>query len=389
MQGYVLPESVLSILRHLESCIVVPPQSLSENNTLSTSQPSVRNHQHHHNNNHHHQPHHTHHTNGRPQFSIGVHVDDVPMGGLRNNNRKDDMGGRSDTNTHARAHGRSHYGNRNTSNTSMLPTPPTTASTEESWLTAKAFQPTKLTANHSNHGGSGTGGGVDKLLQEIRIALNKISPKSYDAQSEILQGHVQRLCSELESGGLDDRLKRVATMIFDVASVNKMYHELYAKLYKSLLVAADSFKHILYDAVTTFVAQFPAIEYKDPNEDYDEYCRITKQNDKRRALGMFFVSCANQGIIESSDMAAWLHTLQAHLMTTLTVPDRTNECEEMATELCTMVGLWNAATSPTGDLYETITQVAKWTLKEAKVTHPSITSRILFIHMDVVKKVCK
>ena len=101
----------------------------------------------------------------------------------------------------------------------------TTADT--TWEKCKAFKTTTIEKK----------GGVEKNMNDIRICLNKLSESNY----EITRTDIFNILKELT----EEPLLTVAEMIFDIASTNQYFSELYAVLYKELTVEFSIFLTIL------------------------------------------------------------------------------------------------------------------------------------------------
>jgi hypothetical protein len=47
---------------------------------------------------------------------------------------------------------------------------------------------------------------------------------------------------------------------------------------------------------------FNCIEYVDSEKDYDKFCKINKDNERRKALSLFFVNLTSNGIISENKL---------------------------------------------------------------------------------------
>ena len=131
---------------------------------------------------------------------------------------------------------------------------------EESWIST--FKPTNIIEKRD---------GSDKIMNDIRIALNKISNKNYEANRNIVIEKINELsCLETKS----EDLPKIANTIFEIASTNKFFSEIYAKLYKELLGQfPEVFTQILDTFVQGFTEKMKMIKYVDQNVNYDEFCK--------------------------------------------------------------------------------------------------------------------
>jgi len=151
---------------------------------------------------------------------------------------------------------------------------------EEPWEKVKVFKTTKIEKKD----------GIEKLINDIRICLNKISIKNYDTQRDTIIQHIKDIIETEDEN--PDELSKITKAIFDIASSNKFYSELYAKLYKELTEIFPSFNEIVSTFVIDYVNGIQNIQYFDPKVDYDKYCDNNKENDKRKAMSAFIVNLA-------------------------------------------------------------------------------------------------
>ena len=132
------------------------------------------------------------------------------------------------------------------------------------------------------------------------ILLNKLSNKTYD---EIKDKIVEII--DQESSCSDEIVK----YIFKISSTNSFYSKLYTKLFNDLIDKHDFIKTICNDNFKEYFGLFEKIRYVEYEEDYNLYCEINKENDMRRAVGIFFSNLLEYGIIELYDMYVLINKL--------------------------------------------------------------------------------
>ena len=113
------------------------------------------------------------------------------------------------------------------------------------------------------------------------MSLNKISNKSYETHRDLILTLVENLIPSVDPDNMAEdeqinsiaviNLQRVAQFIFDIASTNKFYGEIYADLYKELVLKFEIFKTILLEFVSTYNETIKTIHYVDSNENYDAF----------------------------------------------------------------------------------------------------------------------
>jgi hypothetical protein len=130
--------------------------------------------------------------------------------------------------------------------------------------------------------------GYEKIINEIRICLNKLTDKNYAKQRDDIFEHIRGILvfeDELSKEGL----KRVSNALFDIASTNKFFSKIYAQIYAELMNEFSIFSEILGGFLTEFVNKITTIHYVDPDKDYDGYCLYVKSQDSRRATSGFMI----------------------------------------------------------------------------------------------------
>lgn len=228
--------------------------------------------------------------------------------------------------------------------------------------------------------------GVNEHINQIRIALNKISDKNYNSQITIIMDYLETILS------IDEiYLSKVGQFIFDVASTNKFYCELYADLYLELIGKSPIFKEILEKFVLNYKSSIENIHYVDPILDYDGYCNYTKENDKRRSMACFFIMLANRCILKTEMIIDIIKHFQAILLKYINEEGKTIECEEISEIIFIFVSLgnnnicFNRLEVWNDDILVNVLSMSISKVKE----HKSLTSRIVFKHKDLIDLIKK
>lgn len=182
------------------------------------------------------------------------------------------------------------------------------------WNNVKTFQKTTFIQNVSEE---------DKIYNEIRNSLNKLSMNNYDSQSNTIMINVEK-CEDKE---------KIINTIYNVACSNKVFSELYAKLFKELCAKYECFGIQIPIMLTNYKTKVTNIIYKDPNVDYDEYCAYTKNNDNLRSSLMFFVNLFKYELLEKNDLVELIMYLLDIMDTNKVLENRRNEMEEFVEQL--------------------------------------------------------
>jgi hypothetical protein len=83
------------------------------------------------------------------------------------------------------------------------------------------------------------------------------------------------------------------------------------------------------DCFSRFTDLFNIIEYVDPNVDYDKFCKINKDNEKRKALSAFFMNLMTNGILTKAQIVNILTVLLNQINTYILEENKKNEVDEI------------------------------------------------------------
>jgi hypothetical protein len=255
-----------------------------------------------------------------------------------------------------------------------------TVLSDEDWANLRNFKSTKIEKKE----------GTEKLINDIRVCLNKISEKNYEIQKEEIFGLIEKIMSEESSSSDDETIKspntninKVACIVFEIASNNKFYSEIYANLYKELLVKYNVFNDIIEKYINQYKESINNIQYIEPNTDYDKYCDYNKINDKRKSLSLFFGNLMRKDIISKSQIIDIILSLQDMVFTYINTKNKQNEVEEITENLfllittvksdCVMEEKW-------ATILSNVLSCSQMKSKEKE----SLSSRAIFKYMDLM-----
>jgi DNA-binding phage protein len=178
--------------------------------------------------------------------------------------------------------------------------------------------------------------GIDKLMNDIRICLNKITTKNYNTQKDQIIEYIHNMVAENDENLLDD-MSKVVKSIFDIASTNKYFSELYANLYKELCDKYPDFKSVIEVYITEYKDGIREIIYVDSSVDYDKYCNYNKVNDKRKALSLFIVNLMKKKLVNTVEFIDIILYLQDLVFSYIDTPNKLNEVEEITENLFILI----------------------------------------------------
>ena len=240
--------------------------------------------------------------------------------------------------------------------------------------------------------------GIEKEINELRMVLNKISNKNYDTQKEQIlllikkcKIHYDTLDkSEEESSDVlstpsSEYLNKIGHFIFDIASTNKFYGEVYADLYKVLMNEYNIFEIILQEFVKSFQNMIKKIQYVDPSVNYDAYCEYTKLNDKRRATTSFLVILMNRSVLSESIILEFIKHYQLSLNEFVNQEGYEDEVNEITEILYLLISLGKEKLqNMTTWKEEIVPEVVSFSNKKSK-EYQSLSSRSVFKFKDILK----
>lgn len=232
--------------------------------------------------------------------------------------------------------------------------------------------------------------GVELSIDIIRKHLNKMTTKTYDTlQTQICSEIDSIIATETNQDSLLVELNKIGDAIFDIASGNRFYSNMYAALYNELMVKYEFMKTILTAKLNTDIHIFNDFEYCSPDKDYDKFCNNNKTNEKRRALGLFYVNLMLQRIISPMKIIGMINELQTNMEDYIKVENNVNIVEELsellfglittgAPELKKHKNEWTV-------IMDNVNKIGKMKAKSA----PSISNKTIFKHMDIVMEINK
>ena len=244
---------------------------------------------------------------------------------------------------------------------------------DEDWETLRTFHATKIEQKV----------GIDAEIDVIRSHLNKISDKNYeDLKSKI----VSVIDGLIENNISDENMLLVSNAIFEIASTNRFYSKLYADLYTLLIKNYEMMKQVFETNFDTFLDVFKQIEYVDPDKDYDKFCRINKNNEKRKALSAFFVNLTINGILSIKKLIFMICYLLRKVNNMIVEDNKKNEVDEITENIAILCGNKALIESDNTEvdngltILETIVNLAHSKTK----TYPSLSKKSIFKYMDMI-----
>jgi len=241
------------------------------------------------------------------------------------------------------------------------------------WESIRTFQTTKIEQKV----------GIEAQLDLIRSWLNKMSDKMYIEPCE----KIMEILNQLVINGTSEvDMLRIGNAIFEIASNNRFYSKLYADLYTTLIENYYVMREIFNENLLCFMELFNSIEYVDPEKDYDKFCRVNKDNERRKALSSFFVNLTTNKIISEEKLIEMGCTLLDKLLLFIKEPNKKNEVDEI-TENIAILYLYNKQIFEDCEILfngVSFTEMIELLANCKAKTYPSLSSKSIFKFMDLV-----
>ena len=243
------------------------------------------------------------------------------------------------------------------------------------WEEIRNFKTTELTKKEE---------GVEKDIDELRGLLNKLTSKNYD---EMEKNIMTTLTKIIGKNCQEDDLEKIGEAIFEIGSINKFWSALYAKLYKTILTAFPLMNDVYKKNFNNFMSLFDEIRYVSAEEDYDEFCKVNKENEKRRSVGSFFVHLMNNDVIMENAIFELIKKLKDKMLVLIDVKGKKQEVEEFAENIVILINsgkekLESATGSGDFSWNECIEFVEDMTNKKI-ANYASLSNKVIFKFMDL------
>ena len=193
------------------------------------------------------------------------------------------------------------------------------------WAEIRNFKTTELTKKEE---------GVDKDIDELRGLLNKLTSNNYeDMEKNIMKS----LTTIIGKNCKEEDLEKIGEAIFEIGSINKFWSAVFAKLYKTILSTFPAMNEIYKKNFNNFLSLFNNIRYVSAEEDYDEFCKVNKENEKRRSIGSFFVHLMNNDVIKEVAIFELIKQLKETMLNFMDMENKKKEVAEFAENIVILI----------------------------------------------------
>ena len=183
---------------------------------------------------------------------------------------------------------------------------------DEDWESVRNFQSTKIEQKE----------GVEIKINDIKLLLNKFTDNNYTENKD-------KIIAIMTENNEYDKLFKIGTTIFEIASNNKFYSKIYADLYTEIMGKFEIMKDIFEKSISEFLELFNVIQYVDPKVDYNLFCKINVDNEKRQTLSLFFVNLMINGVINKGRILNIIKNLLSQVKAYISKENKKNEVDEL------------------------------------------------------------
>jgi hypothetical protein len=243
--------------------------------------------------------------------------------------------------------------------------------TAEDWEAIRNFKATKLEKAEN---------AVDKEIENITSLLNKITASNYDSISETIKNSLVKI---IDDNVDNEGLTKIGCAIFEIGSINKYWSKLYAKLYKDIIELFPIMKEICDKNFESFLSVFDNIRYIDADEDYDMFCKVNKENGKRRSLSSFFVQLMNNNVINTSQIMNIINNLKERFISLMDTEGNKDVILEIGENLIILIEQGQDILSDNDNEWEPVTNFVEHIASLKQKNHASLSSQIVFKFLDL------
>ena len=245
---------------------------------------------------------------------------------------------------------------------------------DNDWETIRTFHATELKKRE----------GIENNIHIIRKYLNMMTEQTYNKLKDNIILEINKVVVEDNN----DDLVYLCNEIFKIVRNNILYSDIYAKLYKDLILKFNIFNDILVENFAKFEEIFNTIEYYDPENYYDQFCENNKKNETRRAICSFYINLMKEGVIDIIVIGNIILNVFSILDYMISTNNKKNEIDELSELIYIIV---TSSYESLNDNYPDICKkiydnVVKITNIKSK-NEPGITNKCIFKHMDMLDEI--
>lgn len=215
------------------------------------------------------------------------------------------------------------------------------------------------------------------VISEMKKQLNKLTNDNYDVIRD-------KIFEILYNHDVNDKcMGEINETIFAISSGNAFFANVYARFMKDMIVKYESMRKVFEGHLSNVMSRFDGFRCGNPDVDYDEFCRINKENEERRALVGLFVQLCIIDMVSVDNIVDIFYKLYYIIDSERTIKTSMNKIDEVVTTVfCLMTSSMSFIKSHAKyhDMVEKINAVANINKK----TNPGLSSKSIFKMLDLV-----
>lgn len=188
------------------------------------------------------------------------------------------------------------------------------------WKNEKKFKNTVLKKNELT---------TDNIIR----LLNKLTKNNY---SIIKKEIIENMTMIIKNDKTNKKMEEICVIIFNIASKNKFWCEIYAELCSYLINKFPTMKKICENNFNNLLNLFSRIRIH-TGEDYELLCKINEENEKRKSICSFFVYLMKFKIIKEEKIIYIINELISIFKKNINNKDFKNENFEICENLCILI----------------------------------------------------
>ena len=195
-------------------------------------------------------------------------------------------------------------------------------------------------------------------IKDCLRELNKMTEENQEEKRSLI-------CSILVQH--PDELSVFAPIFFQSLCKQVFFSKTYAALFQRLPAI---FQDVFQTQYKLYIESFHTVRTCSP-DDYDEYCRLKKENDERRAFSVFMVHCVQNGSVSRTCYEETMETLEKCIRATWLV-DQKEVMNEYVEHLYLL-------TTTMKQMHPLVQEIIKMNPKD----YPGLNHKMLFRCMDI------
>ena len=248
----------------------------------------------------------------------------------------------------------------------------------EDWNMLKNFKATQFETKE----------GHEKIIENIRTLVNKISTKNYQQQFEQIQKEIHDYNVSIEGEDEEEEQKQeLITMLFNIITNNKFFSELYASLYIDLLPSFDQFNQQLKTYIQKLKGSIEQINYINSDENYDKYCEYVKENESRKANTQFLINLCKKNALTVDQLLDILDYFIDKTLEYVDMDNKTNEVEEITENVFLIISSSQALIHKHSTWTTCVLPKVIAMSQKKKNDHKSLSNRAIFKYMDIIDSI--